>query len=204
MKQEKRTFAVFIFSVVLLNSSIEAKATSGKKPDEKNDETLIAETRKVALEFPPRLLAMLQEEIAKGGLASAITVCRDKAPKMAAEFSKNTGWFIRRVSLKNRNPKAVPDPWEKSVLENFDRRATAGENPATLETAEFITGPDGKRMLRYMKALPTQGLCLSCHGPRDQIPVDVKAKLKELYPQDQATGYRVGEIRGALTVKRPL
>jgi hypothetical protein len=33
---------------------------------------------------------------------------------MAAAASQNTGWAIRRVSLKNRNPKAVPDAWEQA------------------------------------------------------------------------------------------
>ena len=33
---------------------------------------------------------------------------------------------------------------------------------------------------------------------------DLKAKLKEVYPNDQATGYHLGQIRGILSVKRPL
>jgi len=55
-----------------------------------------------------------------------------------------------------------------------------------------------------MKALPTQGLCLNCHGGPDKIAGEVKAKLAELYPADKAVGYSEGQIRGALTVKRPL
>ncbi len=76
---------------------------------------------------------MVQEEIDTGSFHGAIAACSDKAPKMAAAASQNTGWAIRRVSLKNRNPKAVPDAWEKTVLEEFDRRLAAGENPAMLE-----------------------------------------------------------------------
>ena len=55
-----------------------------------------------------------------------------------------------------------------------------------------------------MKALPTQGLCLNCHGSEDKMAPEVKARLSELYPNDKATGYSEGQIRGALTVKRPL
>ena len=32
----------------------------------------------------------------------------------------------------------------------------------------------------------------------------LKARLADSYPHDQATGYSKGQIRGALTVKRPL
>jgi hypothetical protein len=122
---------------------------------------------------------------------------------MAAAASQSTGWAIRRVSLKNRNPKAVPDAWEQAVLEDFDRRRAAGESPANMEKAEIVAEGD-KRTLRYMKALPTQGVCLNCHGTEDKINSAAKAKLTELYPNDKATGYSEGQIRGALTVKRPL
>lgn len=164
---------------------------------------LIAETKKTALTIPPKLLKMVQEEIDKGSYDGAIAACNDKAPKMAAAASQNTGWAIRRVSLKNRNPKAVPDAWKRAVLEDFDRRRAAGENPVMLEKAEIVA-EGAKRTLRYMKALPTQGLCLNCHGTEDKLKPEVKARLAELYPQDKATGYTEGQIRGALTIKRPL
>ncbi len=168
-----------------------------------SDDELIAETKKTALGIPPKLLAMVQEEIDKGSYHGAIAACSEKAPKMAAAASQNTGWAIRRVSLKNRNPKAVPDAWERAVLEDFDRRQAAGENPADLEKAEIVTD-GGTRMVRYMKALPVQDVCVKCHGPADQNTSEVKAKLAEIYPDDKATGYKRGQIRGALTVKRPL
>ena len=77
------------------------------------------------------------------------------------------------------------------------------ESPATIEKSEIITS-DGKRTLRYMKALPSQQICLGCHGKSEQLSLEVKAKLKDLYPADQAIGYSDGQIRGALTVKRQL
>ena len=168
-----------------------------------DDTALIAETKMTALAIPPKLLQMVQDEIDKGSYHGAIAACSDKAPKMAAAASQSTGWAIRRVSLKNRNPKAAPDAWEQAALEDFDRRRTAGENAATMEKAEIVS-EGGKRTLRYMKALPTQKLCLNCHGSGDQLAPEVKAKLTELYPDDKATGYNEGQVRGALTVKRPL
>lgn len=164
---------------------------------------LLAEARSVATSVPPKLLAVLQEEIAKGGPEGAIDVCRVKAPQMAKEASGTTGWNIRRVSLRNRNPKAVPDAWERAALEEFDRRAAAGENPATLDKGEVVV-EDGVRSYRYIKALPTQPLCVACHGPADQLSPAVKAKLAQHYPNDLATGYSPGQIRGAMTIRRAL
>lgn len=167
------------------------------------DAALLGEARSVAASLPPRLLTVLQEEIAKGGFEGAIGACRDFAPRLATEASAESGWTIRRVSLRNRNPKALPDAWERAVLEDFDRRAAAGEAPATLEKGEAI-GNGTTHEYRYMKALPTQELCLACHGTAERIGPAVKARLAELYPDDRATGYRPGEIRGALTLRKSL
>lgn len=165
------------------------------------DTAWVTEARGVATSAPPKLLAVLQEEIAKGGPESAIAVCREKAPAMARTASEQTGWKVRRVSLRNRNPMAVPDPWERAVLEDFDRRAAAKESPATLEKAE-VTMVNGQPTQRYMRALPTMALCTQCHGAADKLSPAVAAKLKALYPEDRATGYAVGEIRGAMTLSR--
>lgn len=161
-----------------------------------------AEARQVAASVPPKLLTVLQTEIARGGPAGAVEVCRDKAPAMARAASEQSGWAIRRVSLRNRNPKAVPDAWERAALEDFDRRAAAGEPPAQLERVEVVND-GGRRLQRYMRALPTQDLCVQCHGTPDRISPAVTAKLAQLYPQDRATGYQVGQIRGAITLVRP-
>lgn len=163
----------------------------------------VEEARRVASSVPPKLLAVLSEEIARGGPEAAIGVCRDKAPEMARAASEQTGWQIRRVSLRNRNPKAVPDAWERAALEDFDRRVAAGEPPMSLEKAEVIVEGE-RRVQRYMRALPTQELCTQCHGAPDRLGGAVKDKLAALYPQDKAVGYSVGQIRGAMTIRKPL
>ncbi len=164
------------------------------------DDAMLSEARKVAMTLPPKLLAALQEEIKKSGPEGAIPVCKDMAPKMAGEISQQTGWKIKRVSLKPRNEaRAVPDEWEKAALEDFDKRAAAGEAPAQLEKGEKVGNE-----YRYVKALPVQPLCLSCHGPVDQLSPGVKAALAKFYPNDRATGYSVGQIRGAISIRKPL
>lgn len=166
------------------------------------DRAWVADVKAVALAVPPKLLTVLQEEIARSGYDGAIAACSDQAPAMARAASDKSGWNIRRVSLRNRNPKAVPDAWERAALEDFDRRAAAGESAMQLERAE-ITQENGQPTQRYMRALPTAELCLGCHGTPDRVSGAVSARLKELYPDDRALGYRVGEIRGAITLRRP-
>lgn len=167
------------------------------------DAPWVGEARAVATAVPPKLLAVLTEAIHQGGPEGAIGVCRDKAPQMAQAASAQSGWQIRRVSLRNRNPQAVPDAWEAATLADFDRRAEAGESPATLERAEIVT-ENGQPSYRYLRALPTQQLCVACHGAPDQLNPAVAARLSALYPGDRAVGYSPGQIRGAMALKKAL
>lgn len=166
--------------------------------------SLTADTRKTVLPVIPKVVGAMQEAVATQGVAEAIPVCRDMAPQIIKGMREQTGWDIRRVSLKTRNDqRGTPDLWEARQLAEFDIRAANGEKPETLEASEIVT-IDGKRQLRYMKALPVGDVCLKCHGPAEGMDAALKAKLRETYPHDQATGYAKGQIRGALTVKRPL
>jgi hypothetical protein len=163
-----------------------------------------AQARSVAAGMQQNLAGKLFAEINKGGPASAIGVCTTMAPDVSAAMSREKGWRITRVSLKTRNPVlGMPDAWEQRVLASFDGRVAQGVDPATLEHAEVVAEPQG-RSFRYMKALPVQPLCVNCHGSADKIPADVKARLAAQYPHDRATGYAPGQVRGAISIKRPL
>ena len=167
-------------------------------------EVLTTETRGTVLPVVPEVVAAMQDAMASEGVAGAIPVCRELAPKLVRKKREETGWDIRRVSLKTRNPeRATPDAWEAVQLADFDRRAASGERPETLEKSEIVS-VDGRPVLRYMKALPVSDVCLNCHGPAEGLDPALRRKLSETYPDDRATGYVKGQIRGALTVKRPL
>jgi len=167
------------------------------------DDLTIA-ARATASDLIQRLGAVLKKEMAAGGPDNAIAVCRDIAPGLAGELSRMTGARVSRVSLKTRNPLlGQPDVWEQQVLAEFDRQAAQGARPETLERSEVLTEPQG-RFFRYMKAIPVQPLCLTCHGTTDSIPDPVKARLAVDYPRDRATGYTLGQIRGAVTIKRSM
>ena len=167
-------------------------------------DALLAASRETAGLLIHQLGAQLRAELANGGPEGAVAVCKDIAPELAGRLSRETGWRVSRVSLKTRNPLlGSPDAWEQRGLEEFDRRVAAGEKAETLEVDEVVEEPAG-RYYRYMKALPVQPLCLTCHGTAETIPPDVQQRLRVEYPNDRATGYRAGQVRGAVTVKRPL
>jgi hypothetical protein len=161
------------------------------------------DARDLASRMIQQLGGALKKEIGANGPAGAVSVCRDMAPAIAGEMSRKSGGRVARVSLKTRNPLlGDPDAWEQQVLMEFDRKAAAGENIESLEYAAMVDEPGG-RYFRYMKALPVQPLCLSCHGAAENIPDPVKSILASDYPHDHAVGYAIGQIRGAVTIKQP-
>lgn len=165
---------------------------------------LTKETREGTQPLMAKAVGALKENLNKMSPAQTVDACRETLPGLIKDYREKTGWNIRRVSLKTRNAeRSTPDEWEAKMLADFERRAAAGEKRDALEAAEIVTGKEG-RVFRYMKALPIQETCVTCHGDAAGFSADLKDKLATHYPADKATGYKVGDIRGALTVKRPL
>ncbi len=107
-----------------------------------------------------------------------------------------------RTSLKVRNTDLdTPDAWERQVLSAFEQRQAAGEDPQTMVQAEVVETENGKAF-RFMKAIPTAEVCLACHG--SAINPEVAAAIDQHYPNDQARGYSLGDIRGAFSLSKPL
>lgn len=160
-----------------------------------------ADARAATAAFGQALKSELMSALQNGGPLAAIGVCHSEAPAIASAVSLEQGVTLSRVSLKNRNPSNAPNAWQRKVLESFEQRRAAGEDPAALTWQETVSSEAGAEF-RFMKAIPTGGLCLQCHG-KDLAP-EVTAKLAELYPQDKATGYSTGDLRGAFVVTREL
>lgn len=162
------------------------------------------ESRQLASAFLKQLGGALQKEMQAHGAEAAIAVCRDLAPRIANQLSLEKGWKVTRVGTRVRNPMiGTPDVWEQETLASFERRLKEGEKLDAMEYSQIVNEP-GAQYYRYMKAIGTQPVCTACHGGADSIPANVKKALDKHYPHDKATGYSVGQLRGAVSIKRPL
>jgi hypothetical protein len=156
-------------------------------------EARITKARALADDYQQRLKGALKSAIAAGGPAEAVDVCKIEASEIAQSLRRESGWAIGRVSTKPRNPDNVPDAWEQQILEHF-----------AAQRAQKIQGPlEASRMengrLRYMRAIDTGPVCLTCHGT--ELSPEVQARINNAYPQDRATGYVLGDLRGAFTLE---
>ena len=84
-----------------------------------------------------QLGAKLRTTIADNGPEGSVSVCKDVAPLLAGQLSRETGWRVARVSLRTRNPLlGTPDAWEQKVLEEFERRRSGrARNPKRSNSA---------------------------------------------------------------------
>lgn len=190
-----------ILKTALVLLVVTAPACATKITDEAATVKYLDECRNTAMEFRKKLMGVQKVQLESVGAENAIPVCKVIAPALAAEYSQD-GRVLRRVSLKARNKKlGTPDAWEKEVLEGFDKAKREGKPVDTMEASTVSKDADG-RWFRYMKAIPTQPQCLQCHGKPADISAGMKAVLAKEYPEDMATGYSLGEVRGAISIKR--
>ena len=62
--------------------------------------------------------------------------------------------------------------------------------------------PDERSTVAFYAPIKVQDLCLNCHG---QPGTDIKAAdydlIKKLYPEDEAVGYKSGDLRGMWSIR---
>lgn len=136
-----------------------------------------------------RLSGRLTEVISQDGSAAAIEVCSREAATIAAEVAKQHGVSIGRTSFQLRNPKNTAPAWAKTFIKQ------------RVSEPQFVPLPHGAT--GALLPIRLKGKCLACHGPADEIAADVRANLKKLYPKDQATGFKEGDLRGWFWVEAP-
>ncbi len=155
-------------------------------------------SHEIIAKFSSHLKIELLEAIQARGPVNAIEVCSTRASEIAANLSQE-GWQVGRTSLRVRNPAHSADEFEQKVLEDFERRKNEGRDIKQLAYYK-MTEVGEQSEFRYMKAIPTGELCLTCHG--NDIAEPIINKLYQLYPNDKARGYKVGDIRGAFTLRK--
>ena len=130
-------------SLSLLTMAL-AGCAGGPSPSPEKVAGLNEDARKTAGGLIQTLGGELKTAMTAGGPAGAIGVCKAKAPQIAAEAAQKTGMKIKRVSLKNRNPKGVPDAWETQALAELEKRLAAGEKPETLDMHAVVGNGDAR------------------------------------------------------------
>ena len=151
--------------------------------------------------FQADLQGQLQAAMKAGGPVGAIGVCQQAAPAIAANLSEESGAEVRRIALKERNPAAAPERELRDRLEQLAAAPLSADGkPAVMQ---WTSGSGADARAHFMRAIPMKEQpCAACHGTA--IAPEVQARLAELYPADKATGFKPGDLRGAILVSWPV
>ena len=136
----------------------------------------------------------LQQALGEGlteGPVEAIAACQLTAPEIAASLSQG-GVRVGRTSERLRNPANLGPDWVVPVLEAYSA------DPDDRAPRNLTVGPGRSG---YVEPIIVQPLCLACHG--DSLAPGVASRIQALYPDDRATGYQVGDLRGVFWVEYP-
>lgn len=150
------------------------------------------------------LVNSLQQKVAAEGAAKAVPFCNEFAPqygkgKMAewaararTELGADTFRF-RRISAQPRNPKNTPTERQAQILAAWSR-----------DGATVVQYTEAGKSYTMHPILISQPLCLSCHGTAETADKAAIAAVQKLYPEDKATGYKLGDLRGAFVTEAEL
>ena len=137
--------------------------------------------------FKQDLMGALKAGLAEGP-AAAIDACRIEAPAIADRHSGD-GVRIGRSSHRLRNPSNATPDWVSPTLNAW---------LASEDRTPVVVGIDADR-LGYIEPIIAKPLCLTCHG--ETLAPAISERLEALYPDDQATGFSAGDLRGVFWVE---
>lgn len=153
----------------------------------------------VALGSKQTLGKNLQAALQQGGVENAINFCNLNAMPLVDSLSKNYGAVIRRVSFKVRNQEDIPNELEQKLLEAYEFQ---WKNSSELKANVQLVGED--QYLFTKPIMVENALCLSCHGTVENgMLKETQDFIKSKYPEDQAAGYEIDDLRGMWSITIP-
>ena len=184
-REEPRASASYPASPAALTTAQISRATERGK-------AIVAETFGL-------LSTNLQSALASGGVSNALPFCSLAASPLTASMAQKHGVSLRRFTHKPRNPSGMADTVELGFLEHF-RKGLAFTNTIPPMVASVEPGV----VTFFAPIVLNNPMCLNCHGEPDKdIKPENLAIIRRLYPQDQATGFQLGELRGAWRIDFP-
>lgn len=181
-----------ILSLLIL--AVGACTQTDKKNEKAVNNVGVEKGKSIAQQTFAALSGNLKSAMAMGGLEHAVSYCNVNAMPLTDSLSNHFNVTIKRVSAQYRNPKNKPDSLEMYYLVDYKRGLLNGKE---LQPVFDESGARG----RFFAPILTKELCVSCHGlPGNEISESLYADIKKLYPDDQAIGFKAGDLRGMWSI----
>lgn len=187
----KRT--ILLSSVMILLGSCEYE------PKNVASDQLVIETgREIASETFQTLGSQLRGAIEEDGIPHALEFCNVEAMPLTEELADRYNVTIRRATHRPRNQANRADQEELDAIQAYTRAIEGGNEltPRLVRQDDFI---------RFFAPIRVgMDLCLQCHGtPNSDITKNNLEVIRSLYPEDEATGFSMGDLRGIWSITLP-
>lgn len=155
---------------------------------------LKTEMDSIATVSQKELLKNVSAAIQKGGTVHAVGFCNIMAIPITDSLSESHQVSISRITDRTRNPNnGLKTENDKSVFNSFK------ENNDLVDS--LLT--ENNKIVYYKRINTAMPACIKCHGnPEKDIEPATLTKIRTLYPDDQATGYSMNELRGLWRIEK--
>jgi hypothetical protein len=181
-------------TVVGLTASLLVAAPQNKKDE--NFKQIIKTGQKSSKMLMQTLGKNMKKNMKAGGPMQALDFCSKEAYNLTEKVNKRLpkGVTVKRISMQFRNPANEPQGNEAKVLEALAKLKDAN----VILPKQIVEKVDAHTYKYYKPLVIKKQVCLKCHG--NIKDTDLKRAIQQNYPIDKATGYKMGDLRGAVVV----
>jgi hypothetical protein len=163
--------------------------------DEDLEELALARGDRISQVTQMALASKLKEVVQEEGIAEALKFCNVNAYPIVDSLEKVYNTQVKRASSRARNPGDKPNKMEEEIIEEYSRDMAKGNTP------EVKIMLDDNKAYYFKPIILSAELCLKCHGQVGSDLLDENYRIiKELYPDDNATGHKLGDLRGIWSI----
>ncbi len=161
---------------------------------EQNEESLAMDYQQqgtiIVAESKKALGANLKAAMGRGGVEEAVGFCNLKALDLTDSLANLYAVEIKRATLKPRNSLNAANVSEAQILSVWQDKLDESQEilPTQFEEEDKVN---------FYSPIVMESLCVTCHGVKgESLTPEVEKIISSKYPNDAATGYKVGDLRG--------
>lgn len=180
-----------LFVIIILSSAV--ACTNSLSTKEKNE--YITKGKEVTQASFKELSDQLNAQMKDGGPAQAIPFCNVQALPITHLLEEKFNVTIKRTSDKLRSSKNKPTKRELEIIQEYKSSLANKKKLAPLVEL------DNNNKRHFYAPIILKANCTVCHGKlHENINTKTDSIMKSFYPNDKATGYVEGDVRGIWSI----
>lgn len=155
------------------------------------DQNILVAGKEITAETFLALSTELRSAMKRGGVEEAAQYCNLAAIPITDSLASVYGVTIRRATDRPRNQSNTATSQELAIIEKYKAQLTSGD-----QLLPQVVKANGAKT--FFSPIIASDLCLQCHGSKTSM--ESYRAIADLYPNDLATGYKAGDLRGVWSV----